>query len=544
MNFDEIEIEDGTFVLVCGKSAGGKTTLLKNLKARYENAGMRTGYVMQDFDAQIVTDKVWHELSFALENLGVAQDVMHRRVAEVCAYFGIADWLEKDTALLSGGQKQLLNLASVMATTPDVLLLDEPTSQLDPISAQNFIHTVKKINEEFGITVVISEHRLEELFAESDRVLFVENMRVQCDGTPAELANEARQTISAQGSAVSFASSALRDFLPVAARAALHAGQNHAEPDTASAAALPLTIREGRQWLRAWSAEVACGNAVTQAMSVSEVARTQSVLISSLQSKLAKARPDATAAGQPQIQNGQTVITCRDIAFAYEKGQPVLDGISFSVRKGEIFAGVGANGSGKSTLLKILCGIKRPAHGKVAIASGATVFMLPQNVKHIFTRRTVREELTECGWHDGDALSVLDASILERHPYDISGGEMQKLALEKILLKKPDIILLDEPTKGLDNSFKREFAAILKRLAADGMTVILTCHDLDFCADVADRVSLFFEGRLLGTAAPESFFGGNNFYTTSVNKLTRGIIDAAGQACGVVREEEIFSCLQ
>ena len=506
MKFEEIEIQSGEFVLVCGKSAGGKTTLIKSLKSRWERQGLRVGYVMQDFDAQIVTDKVWHELSFALENLGERPERMHRRVAEVCSYFGITDWLEKDTALLSGGQKQLLNLASVMATTPQVLLLDEPTSQLDPISAQNFIHTVRKINEEFGITVVMSEHRLEELFPVCDRLLFVDNMQVALDGSPRELAQQQR----------------LYDFLPLPARLALRAG---AEP----AAGVPLTIREGRLWLagrlRGWTPEVHRESEASRGMSASEGGKTRPA--------------EGNEAGQPQNKRKmeEIAIDCRRLSFCYEKNVPVLRDLSLQVGRGEIFAGVGANGSGKSTLLKLICGLKKPLAGRVRLAAEARAFLLPQNVKHIFTRRTVAEELEECGWQREAGTSLLDAGILQRHPYDISGGEMQKLALEKILLQKPDVILLDEPTKGLDKAFKREFAEILRGLAADGMTVLLTSHDLDFCASVADRVGMFFEGRLLGVDSPEAFFGGNNFYTTSVNKLTRA------SACGLVREEALFSWL-
>ncbi len=522
--FDDIQIDKGSFVLVCGKSASGKTTLLEALKTRYESVGVKTGYVMQNFDAQIVTDKVWHELSFALENQGIARDIMHRRVSEVCSYFGIESWLSRETALLSGGQKQLLNLASVMATTPELLLLDEPTSQLDPISAQNFISTVKRLNEEFGITVVISEHRLDELFCLSDRILFLEHLQITADESPRAFA------VTAQTA----------DFLPVAARIArgtlsARAGTSDFAPENVTAA-IPLTIREGRAWLsqrlRSRNTEVDRRREAARTMSVSEV--------------WSDRPPEQREGGQPQNSQKQsrvleTAVACHAVSFWYERENPILEDLSLSVRRGEIFAVVGANGSGKSTLLKLLCGLKKPVHGKISLAKGAATFMLPQNVKHIFTRRTVREELAECGWEQSatESLEVLDESLLDRHPYDLSGGEMQKLALEKILLKQPDVILLDEPTKGLDNSFKREFADILRRLTAGGMTVILVSHDLDFCAEVATRVSLLFEGRLLGTASADEFFAGNSFYTTSVNKLTRGIAAAAFPAAGVVREKDV-----
>ncbi len=497
MKFDEIKINRGEFVLVCGKSAGGKTSFLNLLAAAYEKQGIKAGFVMQDFDAQIVTDKVWHELSFALENSGTPRPVMHRRVAEVCSYFGIYDWLEKDTALLSGGQKQLLNLASVMAMTPEVLLLDEPSSQLDPVTAQNFLATVRRLNLELGLTVVIAEHRLEELFPVSDRILYIENMQVTFDGRPEEMT--ACPGIS-------------EDFLPCAARIAVNNKVDGKEK-------IPVSVREGRLWLkeRLRDCKPIAASAVRTAGVVSV-------------SEGCKARPGADGAspeaeGQPRKK--EKILECRKVTFAYEKGREVLGSLDFELFRGEIFAGVGANGSGKSTFLKILCGLLKPQGGKVKVEGGRSVFLLPQNVKNIFTRRTVREELEECGWHEGEKLTVLDEKLSDRHPYDISGGEMQKLALEKILLKKPDVILLDEPTKGLDNAFKKEFSSMLKSLAGRGITVVLVCHDLEFCAYTADRVGMFFEGRISGPESPRDFFNGNNFYTTGVNRICRGLLEGA-----------------
>ena len=491
MTFSEIQIQKGEFILVCGASGAGKTSFLRHLLERYERQGIKTGYVMQNFDAQIVTDKVWHELSFALENEGVPRPVMHRRVAEVCSYFGIEDWLQKDTALLSGGQKQLLNLASVMATSPAVLVLDEPTSQLDPISSQNFLATIKKLNTDFGTTVIVSEHRIDELFSLSDKIAFLENMQVKLFDSP-------RAVIKA---------GLPRDFLPTVSRFALEHG--------CSLEAIPLNVKEGRAalaaGLRDWSGANAFAGTANGAKAEPRKARPEGAD--------GTEGTDGTGAPSGQLQKKEKIIECKNLSFRYAKNEgEVLSGLTFEVYRGEIFAGVGANGSGKSTLLRLLALLRKPTGGKIKIARGATAFLLPQNVKNIFTRRTVREELEECGWKGGP-LRVLDEALLERHPYDISGGEMQKLALEKILLKKPDIILLDEPTKALDNAFKKEFAAILRDLSAQGMTIILVCHDLEFCATVADRVSMVFDGQLLGTAAADEFFSGNTFYTTSVKRM-------------------------
>ncbi len=501
MTFEEVKINEGEFLLVLGPSAGGKTTFLKQLKKKFEQQGFRTGYVMQNFDAQIVTDKVWHELCFALENLGTAPSVMHRRVAEVCSYFGIGEWLNNDTAYLSGGQKQLVNLAAVMAMTPDVLLLDEPTSQLDPVTAQNFLATVRRLNLELGVTVIIVEHRIEELFSVSDRVLYIDKMNALFSGTPEELVLE--KTII--------------EFLPCASRIAINSGFSQSKK-------IPLTVREGRTWLR-------------ERLRDSRGAERPDLTNADTDGAIAQpriARPLATgSAGAKGKLQKQKIIECKNLSFAYEKGKDVLCQLNFTLNKGEIFAGVGANGSGKSTFLKLLCSLVKPTGGKIIIDKNSKVFLMSQNVRNIFTRQTACDELIECGYKKGEKLSVLSEGLLNRHPYDLSGGEMQKLALEKILLRKPDIILLDEPTKGLDNAFKKEFSSILKNLSDSGVSIVLVCHDLEFCAYTADRVGMIFEGTITESSVPEEFFSGNNFYTTSVNRICRGIIN------GAVKEEDI-----
>ena len=484
MKFDEIKIQKGEFLLVCGPSAGGKTTFLEKLYKKYEEQGLKTGYVMQNFDAQIVTDKVWHELCFALENTGTEVAVMHRRVAEVCSYFGMEHLLKNDTANLSGGQKQLLNLAGVMAMCPQVLLLDEPTSQLDPVTAQNFLATVRRLNLELGITVVIAEHRLDELFAVSDRVLFVDKMQGVFLETP--------QNIIKKGIP--------EEFIPVVSRCAIKNDKNLEE--------IPLTVRQGRAWLLKRVSD--CSPKVDRR---SEATRTMSV---------SEGRNERRQSRHPPI------IEFKNVCFSYDKNlDEVLCQMNLKIEEGEIFAGVGANGSGKSTFLRLLCGLLKCSSGKICIQRKKRVFLLPQNVKNIFTRRTVREELEECGWNGKDELTVFDKNLCERHPYDLSGGEMQKLALEKILLKRADIILLDEPTKGLDNAFKNELTEILKKLSKQGITVVLVCHDLEFCARTADRVGMIFEGQMSSICGVHEFFSGNNFYTTGINRMCHGIFDEA-----------------
>ncbi|MBQ0050868.1 MAG: ATP-binding cassette domain-containing protein [Treponema sp.] len=474
---NELNIQNGEFLLICGKSGSGKTTLLKALQNFYKEQNICAGYVMQNFDAQIVTDKVWHELSFALENQGMEQAVMRRRVAEAASYFGISEWMERETALLSGGQKQLLNLASTMAMTPKVLLLDEPTSQLDPIAAQNFLATVKKINRELGLTVIITEHRLEELFSEAERVLVLDEMKIKALGTPEEVAEKISGT-------------EFEVFLPVCRRIS---GE--------------LTVAQARKQIRNWS-------------------NSQPI------NKIEKSRNDT----MKSFKDSEKILELKNISFQYKKNESeILSELNLTLHKGEIFAILGANGSGKSTLLKILKGILKPASGKIKCFQPAhgslQILMLPQNVRNCFTKKTVAEELGE-----NIQTSIIDFQ-LSTHPYDLSGGEQQKLGLEKILAQNPDIILLDEPTKGLDNAFKKEFSAILKNLASKGISIVLVSHDIEFCAQTADKVSMMFEGQLTGTGTPKEFFSGNNFYTTSVNRITRGIVD------GLVTEADFSNFL-
>lgn len=482
-NGKKIVFDEGDFVLLCGKSGSGKTTLLNIVEKQLKAAGKKTGFVFQNFDAQIVTDKVWHELAFGMENNGYSVELMHRRAAELASYFGINDWLDRPTQSLSGGQKQLLNLASVMALKPEVLILDEPVSQLDPVAASNFINTVKKLNKEFGITVIISEHRVEELFADAERIILLDKMNIKIEGNPQSFCSQ----IIEQGDRSFF------EFLPVAARIALRFNQK---------SGVPLTISEGRKWLKKCVKDGNCAEGVQDAL-----------------------RPEWSAfarnSGQPDgVSRNAPAITLKNISYRYEKNGPlVLNDLNLEIIEGEIFAVTGANGSGKSTLLKIMAGLAKPSKGKVNACK--KVLMMSQNVKYTFAKESVKEELAECGWKS-DEYGLINFDM-NRHPYDLSGGEMQKLALAKILAQKPQILLLDEPTKGMDNAFKKEMGVVLRKIAAAGVTVVIVCHDLEFCAMTADRAGIMFEGQILGIDSVHDFFADNNFYTTVCSRLTAGI---------------------
>ena len=516
-----LSVEKGEYMVLCGRSGSGKTTLLRHLKPVLTPHGKRSGqilfngtpitelserdqaakigYVMQNPDDQIVTDKVWHELAFGLESLGCDQKTMRARVAEMACYFGIQDWFHRDVVNLSGGQKQLLNLASIMAMQPEVLILDEPTSQLDPIAASDFLNTVRKINLELGTTIIITEHRLEDIFPHADRAVVMEGGRVIADDAPGRIGKLLYEQHSPMFTA-----------MPTPVRVYYGAGGTGDSP---------LTVREGRRWL----SEVYPDGAQIRSLAEAQL-------------------PES---------DEEPALSLKELWFRYEKDSPdIMRGVSMDVPKGCLFAIVGGNGAGKSTTLKAICGINRPYRGKVRVFGkpvekyksselfSRCLTMLPQDPKSLFVKKTVREDLEEM---NPDKEKVLDTaklcqvdSLLDSHPYDLSGGEQQRAALAKVLLTEPRLLLLDEPTKGIDSFFKETFAGILAELKSRGITIIMVSHDVEFCARYADMVSMFFDGQILTTDTPQRFFGGNSFYTTAANRMSRHVFSHAVTAENVI----------
>lgn len=515
-----LSISQGEYILLCGRSGCGKTTLLRHLKTVLTPHGARSGevmldgtalsqislreqaakigFVMQNPDDQIVTDKVWHELAFGLENLGCEQSTMRLRVAEMASFFGIQGWFHREVAELSGGQKQLVNLASVMAMQPEILILDEPTSQLDPIAAADFLNTLKKINRELGTTVLITEHRTEEVFPAADRVIVMEDGRITADGSPKAVAGQLHQS-----------GSRMFPALPAPVRIFYGAGAN---------GACPLTVREGRRWL----AEQFPGAPKITAL------------------------PPET--GLPAEK--RPALEIREGWFRYERNSPdVLKGLNLSVPQGALYAVVGGNGTGKSTMLKAICGICKPYRGKIKLFGKAPsdykralfqgcLSMLPQDPKCIFVKQTVLDDLKETSTNASKIAEIAEvcqiSHLLHMHPGDLSGGETQRAALAKVLLTSPRLLLLDEPTKGLDNFLKQSFAKILKQLCQDGMTIVMVSHDVEFCAEHADMVGMFFDGQLLAANTPRKFFGSNSFYTTAACRMSRGLFCDAVTAADVI----------
>ena len=520
-----LAVNEGEFVLLCGPSGCGKTTLLRHLKPELCPHGERRGrillegrpiaelpparsagdigLVMQDPDSQIVTDTARAELAFGLENLGLDTGTIRRRVAEMASFFGIGSWLHRRTDELSGGQKQMLNLAAILAMQPRLLLLDEPTAMLDPVASGSFLETVARLNRELGVTVVMAAHRLEEAFHLADRVALMEGGRVRLYDRPDAFG----PFVADHPEYLCFMPAPMRIFAAV---------------ETGNPGGCPVTVREGREYL---AARLAGG--------VKAPARTDS---------------------SPLSPKGAPAIECRDVWFRYgREGPDVLRDLSMRAYPGSLTCILGENGAGKSTLLSVLAGLTRPTHGRVrsggadmAGRKAASLYrhhiaLLPQNPKALFVCDRLGDDLAAVqraeGMDGARTTAVARAlrvdTLLDRHPYDLSGGEIKRAAIAKLLLTRPEILLLDEPTAGVDARSKSELAAVLKQLCRDGMCAVMITHDLEFAAEYADWCLLLFDGGIACGGAPREFFGGNCFYTTAANRMARGF-DRFSITCGDV----------
>ena len=510
-----LEIHKGEYVVLCGPSGCGKTTLLRHAKPGLLPVGARAGetfykdaplsqlpeltaaaeigFVQQNPDNQIVTDFVWHELAFGLENMALPVPVIRRRVAEMAAFFGMEPWFRSKTTELSGGQKQLMNLASALAMGPKLLILDEPTSMLDPLAARNLLATVQRINRELGVAILMTEHRLDEVFPAADRVVTMDKGRILSNGAPAEIARQLSG--SAEKSRIYFG-------LPAAVRIFSELEQTED---------LPLPVRDGRRRLELLP--------ITEEASAPETAKTE---------KETK---------HPAVLEG------KELWFRYaEKGKDVLRGTDVTLHQGELLCLLGGNGAGKTTLLQTLANFKKPYRGKVKLAKGQRLCMLPQNARSLFVADTVEKELLDSAEQDkAKAVQMAEklelTPLLARHPYDLSGGEIQRLAVGKLLLREATVLLLDEPTKGLDAYAKAELAQLLLALCREGASILVVTHDVEFAARYATGCALMFDGLLLSEGEPHDFFAGNRFYTTDANRIA-----AEHFPMDITCEEVIASC--
>ena len=506
-----LDIRRGEFMVLCGASGCGKSTLLRLLKRELAPEGEKSGeiifcgkeqstlsereaaceigYVLQNPENQIVTDKVWHELAFGLENMGVPTPVIRRRVAEMACFFGIDDWFRKKTTELSGGQKQLLNLASILSMQPKLLILDEPTSQLDPIAASDFIHTLSKINKELGLTILLTEHRLEEVFPLADWVAVMDQGKLLFVESPRQAGHELKKFDPNH-----------RMLLGLPSAVRIYQGLD-AEDVTC-----PLTVRDGRNFI-----EENYNNTITR-------------LEREPEKKEEKDRPIA--------------MRMKDICFRYEKEEPdVLDHVALTLYEGEVVSLLGGNGAGKTTLLSVISGTNRPYYGKIEVFGKR---LQKYRGKELYIRKLAslpQNPQTEKIQAVAQQLEI--THLLDRHPYDLSGGEQQRAAIGKVLLLEPRLLLLDEPTKGIDAWSKRQLGNLLKDLRGQGITLLMVTHDVEFAAEVSDRCGLFFDHEITSVDTPEEFFCNNNYYTTAANRISRQQYENA-----ITCEEVIELCRQ
>ena len=528
LNNINFSIDEGDFVLICGESGCGKSTLLRHLKPELSPHGQvsgdiyyysqkindysskqlasEIGYVLQNPDSQIVTDKVWHELAFGLENMGLDTQTIRLRVAEMASFFGIQGWFRKNVNDLSGGQKQLLNLASIMAMQPKILILDEPTSQLDPIAAKDFIDTLVRINKELSTTIIMTEHNLEDIYSVCDKVIVMEDGKVICNDTNYKVAD----ILSGDKNHKMFKS------LPTPSKI-----YNQLNGYLEGANKSPLTVKDCRQWLND---------------SMDEVTITK---LDDTETEINISKKDREIA-----------IELKDVYFQYNKiSEPTIRDLSFKVYKGEIYSILGGNGTGKSTTLSLVARQRKPQRGKIFINNieikkynnkslyENNLALLPQNPQSLFVFETVREDLEEVLILKNKDREYIDKEVkrvsklldiehlLEHHPYDLSGGELQRAGMAKVMLLNPKIILLDEPTKGLDAYCKEEIGKMLLKLRDTGVTIVVVSHDIEFSARYSDRCAMFFDGSIVSEGTPKEFFLGNNFYTTVSNRIARNIFE-------------------
>ena len=566
-----LEIDYGDFVLLCGPSGCGKTTLLTNLKKELMPAGRRSGeikfngtriqdledlssacdigYLFQNPDSQIVTDTVIQEIAFPLENIGLPTEEIRNRISEIVAFFGINDILHKNVNELSGGQKQLVNLCSLLVLRPEVLLLDEPMSQLDPIASYEFLSIVRRLNEEFSITVIMSEHKADSIFPFIDKAVFLKEGKIEFVDNAHNICSEVIDD------------EIFENYLPVVTKIYNSLSVKHPSLIKLNT---PLSIREGRRCLNTIHDDL-----IKISDGADNFDNSSSTNLHHTSKKYHSEEKSGILDKISFSRNKDALIRMKGIYFAYEKENLILKNVDFDLNDGDFVSLIGGNGVGKSTFLQLLVGILKPIKGKVKYRKGLRLAYVHQNPMIHFSKDNVREEFLESiiesnllngsdvdfskesyekllklsneEFIESDILNSLKfdnikfkfkelieffgiSDLIDKHPYDCSGGEQQKIVIVKALLQNADVLVLDEPTKGLDPISSKALAEILNSLRDNGLTILMTSHDLDFVANNCKRCLMLFDKDIQIDDDPKVIFAENNFYTTFVNRMVKDYV--------------------
>ncbi len=511
-----LDIEDGEFVLVTGPSGCGKTSLCRCLNGLIphfyggEIAGglevqgldvmrhttrelaTRVGMVFQDPENQLVSMDVQREVAFGLENLAFPKDVMAKRVEESLDTLGISGLRHRQVHELSGGEKQKVVISSVLALHPDVLVLDEPTSELDPKGAEEVLSIVRRLNDELGITVILVEHRLDRVVHLVDRMIVMGEGKIIADGSPRAVLSNGDITSIGAG-------------VPPIVRIVQRLRDNGFNIDD-----IPLTVKEGRSMLKDIFMG-AGGSTLSQAESAD---------------------------------NGRPVIEIDKLWYAYPEGITALKNVSLRICEGEFVAVMGRNASGKTTLVKHINGLLKPTKGKVIVngidTRRATIAQLSRKVGFIFQNPndhifadTVEEEiafiLKNLGFDSGEIAARIDEMLemfalkeyRRQYPRSLSGGERQRVAMASVLVARPRVLILDEPTRGMDYRLKSELMRFLNGYREKGNTVVLVTHDVETVAEHADRVVLLSEGRVVVDGNKRDVLSRALFFSPQINRLVQ-----------------------
>lgn len=493
-----LTVNEGEFILIVGPSGCGKSTLIRLLnrvvpdyyggiiegevsisgrniefldkKQVIENVGM----VYQHPEKQIVLQDVEREIAFGLENFNTDINTMKRNVFEVISLLGLNKIRDKQTTEISGGEKQRVAIASVVSMDPQIIAFDEPISQLDPISAEEVLNSIKRLNRDLGKTIILVEQRLDKCFHMADRIIFMENGEIIGQGTPKNIPENIVN----------------KYHLPTITYIFKEAGLQ----------TLPITVKEGRDIIR--------------------------------NNKFQDLKED-------DLKFKEVVMEIEKLNFEYERGYKILKDLSFKLHRGEIMTVMGENGAGKSTLFKIIAGMIDKYKGKVLIDNKnikslklkeriKKIGYLSQNPNDYFGRKTVFEEvgytLKNIGEYKEEkveqVMKLLNISYLEdKNPRDLSGGEKQRVAIACTIITDPEILILDEPTRGMDAEAKENLGEIIKTLAEVGKSIVVITHDSDFAGDYSHSVMLMFNGEIVAKGCARDILYNSMYYSPQISKI-------------------------